>query len=96
MAAIGLGVNFIGMLLSSNRHSHGQVDNVHVQVAYEHEEESLIVKSAYLEVLNDTLGAAGVIAAGVIILTIRFYLANPLTSIGLALFIIPRTWSFRT
>lgn len=68
VAAIGLGVNFIGMRrLSSNRHSHGQVDNVHVQVAYGHEEERLIVKSAYLEVLNDTLGAAGVIAAGVIL-----------------------------
>ncbi len=51
------------------------------------------VKSAYLELLNDTLGAAGVIAAGAIILTTRFYLADPLISIGLALFILPRTWS---
>lgn len=94
VAAIGLGVNFTGMrLLGSNGHSHGgsQVDNVHVDTAKEHED--LNVKSAYLEVLNDTLGAAGVIAAGVIILTTRFYLADPLISIGLALFIIPRTWS---
>jgi cobalt-zinc-cadmium efflux system protein len=96
VAAIGLGVNFTGMrLLGSNGHSHGgsQVDNRHVDKAKEHEEESLIVKSAYLEVLNDTIGAAGVIAAGVIILTTRFYLADPLISIGLALFILPRTWS---
>ena len=94
VAAIGLGVNFTGMrLLGSNGHSHGgsQVDNVHVDTAKEHED--LNVKSAYLEVLNDTLGAAGVITAGVIILTTRFYLADPLISIGLALFIIPRTWS---
>jgi cobalt-zinc-cadmium efflux system protein len=91
VAAIGLGVNFTGMrLLGSNGHSHGgsQVGNGHADIAKEHEEESLIVKSAYLEVLNDTLGAAGVI-----ILTTRFYLADPLISIGLALFILPRTWS---
>ncbi len=96
VAAIGLGVNFTGMrLLGSNGHFHGgsQVDKAHAEIAREHEEESLIVKSAYLEVLNDTLGAAGVIAAGVIILTTRFYLADPLISIGLALFILPRTWS---
>ena len=94
VAAIGLGVNFTGMrLLGSNGHYHGgsQVDNVHVDKTKEHED--LNVKSAYLEVLNDTLGAAGVITAGVIILTTRFYLADPLISIGLALFIIPRTWS---
>ncbi len=94
VAAIGLGMNFTGMrLLGSNGHSHGgsQIDNVNVDTAKEHED--LNVKSAYLEVLNDTLGAAGVITAGVIILTTRFYLADPLISIGLALFILPRTWS---
>jgi cobalt-zinc-cadmium efflux system protein len=93
VAAIGLGVNLTGMrLLGSNGHSHGRsrVD-IHDNLAREHED--LNVKSAYLEVLNDTLGAAGVIAAGVIILTTRFYLADPLISIGLALFILPRTWS---
>jgi cobalt-zinc-cadmium efflux system protein len=82
-------------LLGSSGHSHGgsQGDKTHAEIAKEHEEESLILKSTYLEVLNDTLGAAGVIAAGVIILTTRFYLADPLISIGLALFILPRTWS---
>jgi cobalt-zinc-cadmium efflux system protein len=46
-----------------------------------------------LETLSDTLGAAGVVAAGVIILTTKFYLADPIISIGLALFMLPRTWS---
>jgi cobalt-zinc-cadmium efflux system protein len=95
VAAIGLGVNFTGLrLLSTNGHSHGgsQVVNGPVDIGKEHDED-LNVNSAYLEVLNDTLGAAGVIAAGVIILTTRFYLADPLISIGLALFILPRTWS---
>ena len=94
VAAVGLGVNFTGMrLLGSNGHSHGgsQLDNGHVDIAKEHED--LNVKSAYLEVLNDTLGSVGVIAAGLIILSTRFYLADPLISIGLALFILPRTWS---
>ena len=95
VAAIGLGVNFTGLrLLGTNGHSHGgsQVVNGPVDIGKEHDED-LNVKSAYLEVLNDTLGAAGVIAAGIIILTTRFYLADPLISIGLALFILPRTWS---
>ena len=95
VAAIGLGVNFTGIrLLGTDGHSHGGsvVDNGLVDIGKGHDED-LNVKSAYLEVLNDTLGAAGVIAAGVIILTTRFYLADPLISIGLALFILPRTWS---
>ena len=95
VAALGLGVNFAGMrVLGSSGHSQGsQVDNDHVGIVKKLEEENLNVKSAYLELLNDTLGAAGVIAAGAIILTTRFYLADPLISIGLALFILPRTWS---
>src|SRR5215471_19177669 len=51
------------------------------------------MKSAHLEVLSDTIGAARVIASGVIILTTKFYLADPLISIGLAVFILLRTRS---
>ena len=39
------------------------------------------------------LGSAGVLFAGIIMLTTKFYLADPLISIGLALFMIPRAWS---
>ncbi|HXT84788.1 MAG TPA: cation diffusion facilitator family transporter, partial [Verrucomicrobiae bacterium] len=56
-------------------------------------EQSLNVKAAYLETLSDTIGAAGVLAAGIIMFTTKFYLADPLISIGLALFMIPRTWT---
>jgi cobalt-zinc-cadmium efflux system protein len=59
----------------------------------EEEEESLNVKAAYLETLSDTIGAAGVLAAGMIILTTNVYLADPIISMGLALFMLPRTWS---
>jgi cobalt-zinc-cadmium efflux system protein len=107
VAAIGLSVSFTGMRLlgsssSSSEYSHegSQVDQRNAGLAKRHQEtgeghgeENLIVKSAYLEFLSDTLGAAGVIAAGIIILTTRFYLADPLISIALALFILLRTRS---
>jgi len=88
VAAIGLGVNYTGLrLLGHSEHIH---KGTHADIdGYE----DLNVKSVYLEVLNDTIGSVGVIAAGMIILTTRFYMADPLISIGLALFILPRTWS---
>jgi len=55
--------------------------------------ESLNVKGAYLEVLSDTLGSLGVIVASVLIWTKGWYLADPIISAGIGLFIVPRTWS---
>ena len=109
VAVIGLTVNFIGMrLLSSTSGEGGEVGHSHTHDdnnnknewnkgagggEQEHEQESLNVKAVYLETLSDTIGAAGVIVAGVIMLTTKFYLADPIISIGLALFMLPRTWS---
>jgi len=109
VAVIGLTVNFIGMrLLSSTSGEGGEVGHSHTHDGnnnknewnkgagggeQEHEQESLNVKAVYLETLSDTIGAAGVIVAGVIMLTTKFYLADPIISIGLALFMLPRTWS---
>ena len=53
---------------------------------------SLNIKGAYLEVLSDTLGSLGVIIAGIIMLTTGWYLADPIISAIIGLFIIPRTW----
>ncbi len=105
-AAVGLVVNFIGMrLLSSGGgeggHSHGlhnhtnteQEKEEHHHNQHKEEEQSLNVKAAYLETLSDTIGAAGVLAAGLVMVTTNFYLADPIISIGLALFMIPRTWT---
>lgn len=75
IAAIGLGVNLVGMRLLSG--SAGQ---------------SLNVKAAYLEVLSDTLGSLGVIAASIIMLTTGWYLADPIFGAAIGLFILPRTW----
>ena len=85
VATLGLAVNLIGTVLLKG-HSHDSHHN-------EREEESLNIKGAYLEVFSDALGSAGVVAAAVIMLTTRFYMVDPLISIGLALFILPRTWS---
>ena len=52
-----------------------------------------MVRAVYLETLSDTIGSGGVLVAGIIMLTTKFYLADPLISIGLALFMIPRAWS---
>ena len=99
VAAIGLVVNFVGMrLVTDGGHSHSFSDNK----KHEHKEESegqeekapesLNIEGARLELLSDTLGSIGVIVAGLIIMTTNFYLADPIVSIGLAIFILPRTW----
>jgi len=99
VAAIGLVLNFIGMLLLNNNsghHHHPHIHNNHNDDNTDRQneqEEILNFKAVYLEILSDTIGAAGVIAAGIIMLTTKFYLADPIISIVLALFMIPRTWS---
>lgn len=60
---------------------------------HDKDDQNLNVKSVYLETLSDTIGAIGVLAAGIIIYFTHFYLADPLISIFLALLMIPRAWS---
>ncbi len=54
--------------------------------------ESLAVEGAYLEVLADLLGSLGVIAGGLIMWTTQWWYADPLVSLGIGVFIIPRTY----
>lgn len=54
--------------------------------------ESLNLQGAYLEVLSDALGSVGVILAAVIIQTTGLYLADPVISAAIGLWILPRTW----
>jgi cobalt-zinc-cadmium efflux system protein len=89
VAAIGLAVNFGGMKLLGG-HSHAS--DGHVEAKHEGEE-NLNIEAARLEVFSDAIGSIGVVAAGVVILITKFYLADPIVRIGLALFILPRTWS---
>jgi cobalt-zinc-cadmium efflux system protein len=54
--------------------------------------ESLNVRSAFLEVAADTLGAAAVIVTGVIISATGYLLADPVASLAVGALILPRTW----
>lgn len=55
-------------------------------------EESLNMRGAFLEVVSDMLGSLGVIIAGAIIYFTGWSYADPLFSVAIGLFIIPRTW----
>jgi len=55
-------------------------------------EESLNVRGAYFHVLGDLLGSIGALAAGTIIMTTGWYLADPVISIGIALLILIGAW----
>jgi cobalt-zinc-cadmium efflux system protein len=94
VASIGLGVNLLGILLlrphtelnKSNASHHDRKDNVR-------QEKDLNMYGAYFELFADTIGSVGVILAGLIIVLTKFYMADALISIGIAIFILPRTWS---
>ena len=53
---------------------------------------SLNLRGAYFEVISDLLTSVGVVVAGIVMLTTGSYLADPLFSAGIGLFILPRTW----
>lgn len=53
---------------------------------------SLAVRVAYLEVLTDALGSLGVLVAGVMTMTLGWYLADPIVAVAVGLFVMPRTW----
>lgn len=55
-------------------------------------EESLNMRGAYFEVIGDLLGSIAVIAAAAIIYFTGWYFADPLFSVAIGLFILPRTW----
>ena len=58
-----------------------------------HVDESLNVRSAYLEVVSDAISSLGVILGGAIILTTGWVLIDPLLSVGISFFIVWRTWA---
>ena len=74
----------MGFIITRNQ-KRGKRDHQHTKK--KRKEQSLNVKAVYLETLSDTIGAAGVLVAGIIMTFTNFYLADPIISIGLALFI---------
>jgi cobalt-zinc-cadmium efflux system protein len=91
VASVGLVVNLVSIVLlrphtelKSSNGAHGKDK--------ENREKNLNLYGAYLEIFADTIGSVGVIISGIVIVTTEFYMADALISIGIALFILPRTW----
>ncbi len=63
---------------------------------HEGAKESLNVRGAFLEVVSDLLGSMGVVAAGLIMWKTGWYYADPIFSMLIGLFILPRTWKLLT
>lgn len=83
VAGIGLVVNLISLRILSSlqiTNREGRVENLNMQ-------------GAFLEIYSDTFGSAGVIVVALIIIFTNFYLADPIASMVISLFILPRTWS---
>jgi cobalt-zinc-cadmium efflux system protein len=53
---------------------------------------SLNLQAAYLEVFTDALASIAVIAAAIAMSRTRWYLLDPLLSVAISLFILPRAW----
>ena len=58
-----------------------------------HADESVNVRSAYLEVMSDAISSLGVMLGGAIIWTTGWVLIDPLLSVGISAFVIWRTWA---
>lgn len=69
------------------------VNLVGVFMLRESSDKSLNMKGAYFEVISDLLASVAVIGAAIIMMTTGWYLADPILSAGIGLFILPRTWS---
>ncbi len=54
--------------------------------------DSLNLQGASLEVLGDALGSMAAIAAGLIMLSTRWYYADPVFGVAIGAFILPRAW----
>lgn len=62
-------------------------------ILLKHSEENINVKAALLHVATDTLGSVAAIVAGIAITFWHFYLADPILSVAVALFILPSAYS---
>lgn len=94
VASIGLAINLtvIRLLPKTRMKGESLQDRHYSGKSNVREEENMNIHGVYLEVFADAIGSAGVIVAGIIIQITGFYLADPLISIGIAAFILPRTW----
>ena len=93
IASIGLGINLLAIRILGRAHLENRMEQQDGPKKYAARlEDDLNLHGAYLEVLADTVGSAGVIVAGIIIQTTGFYIADALISIGIVALILPRIW----
>ncbi len=69
------------------------VNLVGLRVLHRAGDGGLLLHVAWLELLSDALGSAAVIVAGLVIQLTGFLLADPLVSLVVGVFIVPRTWN---
>jgi len=75
---------------SIKEHPDRSSDSIHTE--HSDQEEDLNIKGARLELLSDTIGSIGVIGGGIAIAITNITIIDPILSIGLAIFILPRVW----
>lgn len=92
VASIGLGVNLISIVLLRPHTELKTSIGAHDKNKGNRREKNLNLYGAYLEIFADTIGSVGVIISGIVIISTKFFMADALISIGIALFILPRTW----
>jgi cobalt-zinc-cadmium efflux system protein len=91
VASVGLAVNLVSIVLLRPQTELKKSNRAHDKHK-ENREKNLNLYGAYLEIFADTVGSVGVIISGIVIISTKFYMADALISIGIALFILPRTW----
>lgn len=84
IAAAGLAVNLVVLLVLRGPHEHGRAPHEH-ETDHEHAEgpEDLNLRSAWLHVVGDTLSSVGVILAGLAIWGTGWMLLDPLMSVAI-------------
>ena len=96
VATVGVIVNLMGFLLlkEGNVHQNSAYGNsMYIHFDDFKKTEDLHIQSAKLELLSDMVGSFAIIVSAVVIIFTDFWFIDSLVSFGLALFIIPRTWS---
>lgn len=68
------------------------VNLISMKLLYTHKDENLNIRGAFLHILADSLGSAGALGAGFIILYSGWHLVDPLVSIGICSLILLSSW----
>ncbi len=92
----GIIVNLVGFILLKEGHVHqnpASVTPIHNHFDDFRKTDDLHMQSARLELLSDLLGSFAIVISALVIVFTGFWFVDSLVSFGLALFIIPRTWS---